>query len=274
MGTVTHAFETLHILGIPLSVLTSYEQAVELVVERVGRCEKTFCVAINPEKIHRAQTDDELGALINQADLHICDGVGAAIAARLLYNKRIARVTGVQLFLDLIAAAEKNGLGVFLLGASDEVNHDASRRLLEKRPHLKIVDRQNGYFQDDQDVVERINRSGADMLFVAMGSPRQERWISKHRDSIRAPFCMGIGGTLDVVSGRVPWAPAICRKTGTEFLYRLVREPKRWKRQLSLPLFMMDVLRAALFGEPVAEQTVRMPARGRRDDIHVPKKAA
>jgi N-acetylglucosaminyldiphosphoundecaprenol N-acetyl-beta-D-mannosaminyltransferase len=230
-----------------------------LILERIEQREKTFCVAINPEKIYRAQTDPSLCALIEQANVHICDGVGAAIAARLLYGQRVARITGVQLFLDLIAAAEVHGLRVYLLGASSASNKLACCRLRQQHPRLMIAGNRDGFFSDHGAVVAEINACAADMVFVAMGSPRQEKWIAEHRARIEAPFCMGVGGTFDVVSGQVPRAPAICRRTGTEFLYRLAREPKRWKRQLCLPLFMAAVLRAALFGSAAAANTVALP---------------
>ena len=233
-----------YILGVPLTDLRSYRHAEDTIVEHVHNGTKTFCIAINPEKIYRSQSDSELMGLINSADFHICDGVGAAIAANILIRQKIARITGVQLFYNLMARAEKEELKVFLLGAKPKSNEGAYQKLKEMHPQLKIVGRQDGYFKDDLKVVEQINDSGADMVFVALGSPRQEQWISNHRNIINAPYCMGIGGTLDVVSGNVKWAPMFFRKTGTEFLYRLVCEPTRFKRQLVIPKFMLLVLKA------------------------------
>jgi N-acetylglucosaminyldiphosphoundecaprenol N-acetyl-beta-D-mannosaminyltransferase len=241
-----HTPDQLDVLGIPVTPLRSYDDAVRRVLANVRRGEKTFCVAINPEKILRARRDEMLRRLIRGAELQICDGVGAAIAARLLHGRRVGRITGVQLFLELMAAAEQHGLGVFLLGASAESNAGACRQLIEKHPRLRIAGRRDGYFRDDDAVVEQINASGADMLFVALGSPRQEQWIAENRHAIRAAYCMGVGGTLDVLSGRVPWAPKLFRRTGTEFLYRLVREPRRWRRQIRLPWFVVQVLREAV----------------------------
>ena len=236
--------EELDVLGIRLTNLRSYAHAVDSIVGRIQRAQKTFCVAINPEKIYRAQSDPALRALMDSADVHICDGIGAKMAARVLHGTRVGRITGVQLFFRLMARAEQTGLGVFLLGASAESNKGACKKLCEIHPRLRIVGTQDGYFENDEEVVRRINTSGADMLFVAMGSPRQEEWIVQHRGTIKAPYCMGIGGTLDVVSGRVTWAPKIFRKTGTEWLYRLVTEPRRWKRQLVLPRFALLILKA------------------------------
>ena len=164
--------------------------------------------------------------------------IGAALGVRWLHGQRIPRVTGVTLFLELIGMSAREGRRVYLLGSSEEVNEASARRLCADYPNLVIAGRHNGYFEDSREVVDHINAANADIVFVAMGSPRQEIWISEHRDQIAASVFMGIGGTLDVVSGRVKWAPKLFRATGTEWLYRLVSEPKRWRRQLALPKFV------------------------------------
>ncbi len=237
------------LFGVPLTNLKSYSHALDSIVQRIKQSQKTFCVAINPEKIHRAQGDPELLDLLNSADFHICDGIGAALAIRLMYGKKIARVTGVQLFYYLMELAEKEGFKVFLLGASSESNIGSCTELKKKHPQLKIVGSQDGYFKDDRQVIEHINASQADMLFVAMGSPKQEIWVSRYRNEINAPYCMGVGGTFDVVSGNVKWAPVFFRKTGTEFLYRLICDPRRIKRQACYPIFMLKVLKVRMFGK-------------------------
>ena len=240
----TDSLEQAEILGVPVTILSSYNHAVEVVINRIKRGQKTFCVAINPIKIYHAQSDMKLKQLIDSAHMHICDGVGTAIAGRILYGKKIKRITGVQLFLELIARAEKERLKVFLLGASQDINKRACESLLAKHPNLQIVGQYSGYFNGNSKVVKMINRSGANMLFVAMGSPRQEHWIAEHIDAIQASYLMGIGGTLDVVSGHVKWAPKVFRRTGMEFLYRLIREPKRIKQQKVLPKFVLLVLKS------------------------------
>ncbi|MFC1508444.1 WecB/TagA/CpsF family glycosyltransferase [Candidatus Omnitrophota bacterium] len=243
----------LDILGIWVSRLESYKHAEDIIVQQARGRQKTFCVAINPEKIYSAQKDEYLRELINSADIHICDGIGAAIAAKVLYGEKIARITGVQLFLGLMSCAEKEGLSVFLLGAKPESNEGAYNKLIQMHPDLQIAGRQDGYFKDDREVVQKINNSGADMLFVALGSPRQEFWITEHREAICAPFCLGIGGALDVLSGNAKWAPKIFRKTGTEFLYRLITDPKRWRRQLVLPKFALMVLKERIYTKTVSQ---------------------
>jgi N-acetylglucosaminyldiphosphoundecaprenol N-acetyl-beta-D-mannosaminyltransferase len=233
---------SMSVLGVRVSPFDSYPHALACIEERIRSRQKTFCVAINPEKVYRAMHDPDLRALLASTDIGICDGIGVALAARLLYGKSLPRCTGVDLFLELAGLAAKAGFKVFLLGAAPEVNQAAAERLTERYPGIRIAGRQDGYFKDTAAVVSAINASGADMLFVAMGSPRQEFWIREHRDALNVPFCMGVGGSLDVMSGRVQRAPRFFRRTGTEFLYRLIKEPWRLRRQLVLPLFLLHVL--------------------------------
>jgi N-acetylglucosaminyldiphosphoundecaprenol N-acetyl-beta-D-mannosaminyltransferase len=238
--------ESLDILGVPVDVFASYRQAEEWVIRRMAGGHKTFCAAISSGKIHLAQQDSGLRDMFHAADLHICDGVAVVLAALVLHHKRVRRITGVQLFWDLIARAARDGLKVFLLGARPAANEGAHRRLLERYPRLQIVGRQDGYFLEDGEIVQRINQSGADMLFVALGSPRQEQWIHANRSRLDVPFCMGVGGTFDVVSGQVPWAPGWVRRLGMEWLYRTIREPRARLPRLGRDLlFGREVLRAA-----------------------------
>lgn len=238
--------EPLFVMGTPVVPFASYAHARECIATAIAARRKTFCVAINPEKVYRSLRDRALREILRRADIGICDGVGVALGARLLHGRRLPRCTGVDLFHELLAAAAQTGWRVFLLGAAPESNARAGDELRARFPGLQIVGQQHGYFDDSDAVVQQINASGADLLFVAMGSPRQEFWITKHRDAINAPFCMGVGGTLDVVSGHARRAPDLCRKTGTEFLYRALTEPRRLRRQLALPLFAWNVLKCAV----------------------------
>ncbi len=243
-----HIPTPIDIMGTPVTPFDSYSQAIDCITSRIAARKKTFCVAINPEKIYCAHNDEELAHILCRANFHICDGVGAAIAARILYGRKVARITGVQLFFELIARAEKEGLKVFLLGAKPESNKLAGLNLRKQYPHLQIVGQQDGYFEDDQAVVHNINVSQADLLFVALGSPRQEKWIIQYSGHIETPFCMGVGGSFDVVSGNVKRAPRLFQKTGTEFLYRVATHSgwsmnTKLQRLLRNILFMMIVLR-------------------------------
>ncbi len=234
------------IRGINVIPFESDQDAVRCLAERISQRRKTFCVAINPEKVYRAANDPQLRAVLDKAEIGLCDGIGIVIGARILHGRKLQRCCGCDLFFDLIAAAQKNRWRVFLLGASPESNSAAVVRLGEMYPDLQLAGHRDGYFTDSDAVVREINDSHADLLFVALGSPRQEFWIADNRHAIDAPFCMGVGGSLDVLSGSAARAPKVFRKTGTEFLFRLITNPGRWKRQLALPGFMVQVLKDKL----------------------------
>ena len=237
--------DRISILGTSVSRFNSLDQVVGLIRRRIKSRLPTFCVAINPEKVQRARCDPKLGQVLNAAHVQICDGVGVALAAKFLYGENLSRCTGIDLFLELVTLAAAEDWSIFLLGASPESNAGARRALAARFPGLKIAGNQHGYFQDSSAILERINSSGADLLFVAMGSPRQEFWISEHLPQLKTCFCMGIGGSLDVLSGRAKRAPVLFRRTGTEWLFRLLAQPSRIRRQSMLPLFALDVLRNA-----------------------------
>jgi N-acetylglucosaminyldiphosphoundecaprenol N-acetyl-beta-D-mannosaminyltransferase len=243
------------VLGIRLNGFRSYDDATETMRERIRERRSTFCVAINPEKVYRAGRDAKLKRVLDQADVRICDGIGVALASLLLEGHRLPRCTGVELFMRLTRLAAQEGWRIFLLGASPESNAAACRKLMAEYPNLDIAGSHHGYFDDPAAVVDRINQSGAELLFVAMGSPRQEFWIAENLPRLKPCLCMGIGGGLDVLSGATRRAPALFSKTGTEWLYRLITQPSRLRRQLVLPLFVADVLKAR-FAPPITDGTV------------------
>jgi N-acetylglucosaminyldiphosphoundecaprenol N-acetyl-beta-D-mannosaminyltransferase len=234
----------LDILSVKVLPFRSYEHALDCLRHRIASGVQSFCVAINPEKVYRALSERELWIALAQAELSICDGIGISIAARILYNKKLERCTGIDLFECLISAAEEEGWRVFLLGASAEANRRAAENLAHKYPRLLIAGRHSGYFSDPEPILEQINASRSHLLFVAMGSPSQEFWITKYRARLNVKLCMGVGGTFDVFSGLMPRAPAVFRRTGTEFLYRLITRPRKfWRRQACYPFFILKVIK-------------------------------
>lgn len=237
--------QSLSMMGIKVTPFDSYDHALECISNRIAERKKTLCIAINPIKVYKAKQNTELlVTLSNKADICLCDGIGIVYALRLLSEQRVRRCTGVQLFFNIIERACQTGWKIFFLGASQKSNELACLRLRQEYPSLRIVGQHHGYFKDDDAIIEQINSSRANVIFAAMGSPLQEEWLGKHKDSINASLLMGIGGTLDVVSGHTKWAPKFFRKTGTEFLYRLMKEPHRGKRQLALLKFSTMVFRA------------------------------
>jgi N-acetylglucosaminyldiphosphoundecaprenol N-acetyl-beta-D-mannosaminyltransferase len=250
----------LNVTGIPVVPFETYDQALECAEQAIESARKSFCVAINPIKIYNAWHDPELLKLLQQADMGICDGVGVSIASRILYGRSIKRITGCDLFFRLLGLASEKGHGVFLLGASAQANAAARATLQKTYPDLRIVGWHDGYFKDSQEIVEQINASGADLLFVAMGSPRQEQWIWRHRQAINASFCMGVGGSFDIASGNLRRAPRIFRMTGTEFLFRFALEPrKRLSHQRILLSFLLRIVGKKLSG---GKGLSRMELRG------------
>jgi N-acetylglucosaminyldiphosphoundecaprenol N-acetyl-beta-D-mannosaminyltransferase len=255
MITVSALRQT-EVLGIPITCFHSYEDAAETIAERIKERQKTFCIAINPEKVCFARKDSAFAGIVRRGHVHICDGIGTALAVRLGRGWRIPRITGVGLFLRLMAMAEREGLRVFLLGAKPQTNEQACAVLQTKHPNLQIAGCHHGYFEEASPVIDQINASGADMLFAALGSPRQETWLAEHLEAIDVPFCMGVGGSLDVLTGNVKRAPEFFQRTGTEFLYRLIREPWRWRRQTVLLGFA-----ARAFVEALSRRGARAFAR-------------
>ncbi len=236
----------LSILGVPVTPFDSLEAAARCVHDRVAAGLKTFCVAINPEKIRRAQHDAALKRAVDVASLHICDGVGVSLAAALLHGRKLPRCTGVDLFIELARLAASKRWKVFLLGGTPESNEGARLRLLEWFPEIDLAGWRDGYFSNSAEVVAQINATGADVLFVALGSPRQELWIAEHLDRLAPVLCMGVGGSFDVLSGKARRAPLLFRRSGTEWLFRLLMHPKRIRRQLALPAFALQVIRERL----------------------------
>jgi N-acetylglucosaminyldiphosphoundecaprenol N-acetyl-beta-D-mannosaminyltransferase len=239
----------LTVAGIPVMPFESYDQVLESIEETIESGRKSFCVAVNPIKIHRAWHEPELMDVLRRTDFCICDGVGVSVASRILCGQGIPRITGCDLFFKLLQLASQRQWGIYLLGASPESNAAACSELEKMYPGLRIVGARDGYFEDSREVITQINASGADLLFVAMGSPKQEYWISRHRHQIDARFCMGVGGSFDIASGNLRRAPRIFRATGTEFLYRFVLEPrKRLSQQKILLCFLLRVIGRRLWG--------------------------
>lgn len=201
-------------------------------------------LAMNPEKVFALKQDATLKKVFEDAFLVIPDGIGIVLALRILFGEAVSRVPGADLMLELCALAASRGYGIFLYGATEEVNQGAATRLQQVYPGLRIVGRQDGYLpaQHMAQLVDRINAAKPDILFVALGSPRQELWLKEHLEQLDVGICQGIGGTLDTVVGTVKRAPEVFQRTGLEWFYRLIRQPSRIRRQRLLPVFAARVL--------------------------------
>ena len=199
-------------------------------------CGKQFTqhVVVNVAKLVNMQKDQQLKTSVEACDIINIDGMGVVLGARFLGIDVPERVAGVDLFYELLKMAEGEQFPVFLLGATDEVVTETVRRVQEKHPRLPLAGFHHGYFWEDEEaVVEKIKDSGTRMLFVAITSPKKENFINKWQDRLGVDFVMGVGGTFDVVAGKVNRAPLWMQKCGLEWFYRVLQEPRRmWKRYL------------------------------------------
>ncbi|KMY55635.1 N-acetylmannosaminyltransferase [Bacillus sp. FJAT-27231] len=229
-------------LGVSVSPYT-YEEIIDDLQRRMAEGLQSTVIAVNPEKVITANRNPVVKELINNSTYQIPDGIGIVIASKMRNGDVRERVTGVDMMGRLLKFAADNGHGVFFYGAKEEVVRTAKEKLEASIPNLRIVGYANGYVEDQQALLEQIRESGAALLFVALGSPRQELWIKDHMAELpNVKVFQGVGGSFDVYSGRVKRAPAFYRKLGLEWLYRLAKEPKRIKRQLALPKFLLKIL--------------------------------
>ena len=207
------------------------------------RCTNAYIVTPNPEIVWMARRNDTLKTAINKAGIVLPDGIGIVLGARILGTPlRGGRVPGIDFITVLFEKMAVSGGTVFLLGAKHGVAEEAGKRLAERYPGLIIAGVMNGYFTDSEPVIKMINAANPDLLLVCLGAPKQELWMAENIDRLNVGLCAGLGGALDVFAGNTKRAPVIFRKLGLEWLYRIIREPRRIKRSIKLPLFALAVL--------------------------------
>ncbi len=224
------------------------EEAQQRIAALLAQNRFAHVVTFGSEMAILARRDPAYRDVINKADLVVPDTIGVVYATRILGWPAPERVPGVELVERLCDECARRGIPVFLLGGEEKVAERAAQALTTLYSGLRIVGTQNGYFNptDETGVLARIRGSGAKLVLVALGFPQQEFWIRAHAEALGPVVCIGVGGTLDVLSGKFPRAPQAMRRLGLEWLYRLAREPKRLKRQLALPKFAMLVIAQAI----------------------------
>lgn len=198
----------------------------------------------NAEMIMAAQRDRELREILRTADLVVPDGAGVVWAARHLGQPVPERVAGIDLAQELLQRASRAGHRLFLLGGRPGVAEAAAERIAQQYPGLRLAGWHHGYFTATENgaVLDQIEHTQPDLLFVCLGSPKQEKWIAAHRQRLTVPVALGLGGVLDVWAGVAQRAPLWMQRSGLEWLYRLYREPRRFTRMLSLPRFVWAIL--------------------------------
>ncbi len=244
METIKDIPKRVKVLGIPVDVIN-----MESVLSYVNRAvqepfQNKYILAVNPEKVFVLKKDPFLLDVFEKAHLLIPDGIGVVKAIQILYKTKTDRVAGADLMENICEQAVKSNFSIFIFGGKESTNKRCVEILEMKYPGIRIVGRSNGYLSENEydSLLDRINGCCPDVLFVGLGSPKQEQWINQYIGKLRIKVCQGVGGTLDTIAGEVKRAPIVFRKSGFEWFYRLIKEPHRLKRQLVLPKFAFFVL--------------------------------
>ncbi|MCF6465472.1 WecB/TagA/CpsF family glycosyltransferase [Clostridium sp. Cult2] len=243
--------ENINIFGIKIDNVTLDEATAIVDKFLVEDRLRTICTP-NTEIVMTAKDDKDLKSIINNSDLVIPDGIGLIYGSRIRKRPLKERVTGFDLSIKLLEIANNNGYRLFLLGGKEGVAKKAGENIMEEYPNVKLAGFHHGYFkgshvgyenhEEELNLIHKINEVKPDIIFVGLGFPKQEVWIAKNKNRLKGKVIIGNGGTMDILSGESKRAPEIFQKLGLEWLYRLVKEPSRIKRQMVLPKFILYVL--------------------------------
>lgn len=235
--------DKVNILGVNVDMVTISE-AADTIMKFFNEDKVHSVFTPNSEIIMCAYKDAEFCRLLNNASLLTADGIGVVYASKILKKPISERAAGYDIACKVLEKMNYTDHKLFLFGGKPGVAEEAKSNLLKKYPSLNIVGTRSGYFKTEEEeaIVEEINQSGADIVFVCLGAPKQEQWIDRHKDKLKVKVAMGIGGSLDVFAGRVERAPEFFCKTGLEWFYRLCKEPWRIGRMMELPKFGMTVI--------------------------------
>ncbi len=244
-------FPLLSILDVPLHSVTM-DETVDYLDGLMDQEEFHLVVTLGTEMVMRAQWDPEFLATVQQASLVVPDSIGVIWAPRYKGFSMPERVPGVDLTVALARKMAAKNRSVFLLGSQPGVAADAAQRLKELAPGIRIAGNHHGYFKDDQEMVRLIRETKPDLLLASLGFPKQENWLLEYGPQIGAKVGIGVGGTLDVLAGRLSRAPRWVQRFGLEWLYRVIRQPQRIPRLVSLPHFALKVL----VGDPDVVQQI------------------
>ena len=225
------------VLGCRVDALDK-EAAVRRIVELVRARGWSSVVTLGTEMVVRAQRDELFRSTINESALVLCDTVGVLYAARAQGVSIPERVSGIDLIEPLCAALAREDIPIYLLGGQGDTAQRAAAALVARHPGLIVAGTHDGYDRDVVPLLAEMRSSGARVILVGLGSPAQEIWIARYLPYSGANVGIGVGGSLDVLAGNVARAPAAWRKANLEWLYRLMTQPQRWRRQLALPRFV------------------------------------
>ena len=227
------------VLGVSFDDLTM-DEAVEIALGFMQERRACYACTPNPEIVMAAKGDAALRAALSGAELVLADGVGITKAAAMLGTPLKSRVPGIDFASNVISRLAERGGSVYLLGAKPLVAEAAAEKLTQTYAGIVIAGTHDGYFTDDAPVIEKINAASPDFLMVCLGSPKQELWMSANAGRLSCGLMAGLGGSLDVLAGNVQRAPETWRRLGLEWLYRVIKEPKRLGRVMKLPAFVLE----------------------------------
>ena len=199
----------------------------------------------NSEIIMAANRDPGLREILNDSDLLVADGAGVVLASRIINNSLKQKVSGFDLVKRILINTDRRPVSFFIFGGKPGVAEKAAINILSEFPRADIKDYQSGYFtpEEEDGIIRKINNSKAEVLLVGLGAPKQEKWIHENASRLNCKIAIGVGGSIDVFAGTVSLAPEFMRRTGFEWLYRLIKEPKRYKRMMDLPRFILLSIR-------------------------------
>lgn len=235
--------DKVNILGVKVHKVTVAD-AVNKIMQFLNEDKMHSVFTPNSEIIMVAHKDEAFKDVLNKSDLLTADGIGVVYASRILKNPISERAAGFDIACELLERVKGTSYKLFLFGGKPGVAETAKEKIEEKYKGINICGCRNGYFkpEDEAGIIEEINSSGADILFVCLGAPKQEMWINDNRDKLKTRVALGIGGSLDVFAGTAMRAPEFYCKHGLEWFYRLMKQPSRAGRMLALPKFGFTVL--------------------------------
>lgn len=228
------------VLGVGFDNVTM-DEAVARGMELVCGEGTHYVVTPNPEIVEVCRENPAARDAVNSADLVLPDGIGVVKGAAMLGTPLKEKTPGIEFAAGLMGKMAQQGKSLYLLGAKPGVAELAGQRLVQRYPGLRIAGTHDGYFKEDGPVVDAIRQSGADVVFVCLGAPKQELWMAKNGPATGAHLLCGLGGSLDVFAGVVERAPKFWSDHGLEWLHRLIKEPRRIGRMMKLPLFLVHV---------------------------------
>ncbi|SDZ36597.1 N-acetylglucosaminyldiphosphoundecaprenol N-acetyl-beta-D-mannosaminyltransferase [Proteiniborus ethanoligenes] len=243
--------EKISILGVNVDKIT-LKDAEERVKSFLNSNTINTIYTPNTEIVMEARNNQELKSLLNKGDLVIPDGIGLVYASKIKKKPLLERVAGSDLSMRILDIANDEGHSIFILGGKPGVAQIATENIKKKYPNIDIAGYHHGYFkgthighknhEEENEVINIINKAKPDIVFVGLGAPKQEQWIDENKEKLNCKVIIGNGGTVDIIAGTVKRAPEVYQRLGLEWLYRLLKDPRRIKRQIVLPKFVLIVL--------------------------------